>query len=162
MFKFIFLFLVSFNCFADGLPDLSGLDDINNQWNTLELSSGNYSSKSGSRFDPWSDADVKREAVMIGVTTIDWLQTRNIARHNCTNPSTGEHNCYESGPAASFIGKHPSIGQVNNYFALSMLAHVGIVSALPSKYRSVFQLTSIVYEASYVAGNYQIGISVKF
>ena len=113
-------------------------------------------------FDEWSDADVKREAVMIGVTTIDWLQTRNIARHNCTNPSTGEHDCYENGPAASFIGSNPSVGQVNNYFAASMLAHIGFVTVLPSKYRAAFQFTSIVYEASYVAGNYKLGISAKF
>jgi len=113
-------------------------------------------------FDEWSEADKTREAVMIGVTTIDWLQTRNIPRHNCTNPTTGEHNCYENGPAASFIGNNPSTGQVNSYFIASMLAHVAIVTVLPSKYRAVFQFTSIVYEASYVAGNYRLGVSAKF
>ena len=113
-------------------------------------------------FDEWSEADKTREAVMVGVTTIDWLQTRNIARHNCTNPDTGAHDCYENGPAAAFIGNNPSIGQVNNYFIASMLVHAGIVTALPSKYRAVFQFTSIAYEASYVAGNYKLGISAKF
>ena len=113
-------------------------------------------------FDDWSEADKTREAVMIGVTTIDWLQTRNISRHNCTNPDTGAHDCYENGPAASFIGNNPSIGQVNNYFAASMLAHVAIVTVLPSKYRAAFQFTSIAYEASYVTGNYRLGISAKF
>ena len=118
MFKFIVLFLVSFNCFA---------------------------------FDEWSDADVKREAVYLAVDTVDWLQTRNIAR----NPD----KFYETN---SYLGQHPSVGKVNGYFATMMLVHVGIVTVLPSKYRAVFQFTSIVYEASYVAGNYKLGISAKF
>ena len=129
MFKFILLFLVSFNCFA---------------------------------FDEWSDDDKVRESIFIGITSIDWLQTRNIARHNCTNPATGLHDCYESGPAAMFIGNNPSVGKVNNYFIGAMLTHAGIVTVLPSKYRAVFQFTSIAYEASFVAGNYKIGISAKF
>jgi len=131
MFKYIFLFLVSFNSTA-------------------------------ADFDDWSDADKVREAVFIGITSVDWLQTRNIARHNCTNPATGMHDCYESGPAAMFIGNNPSVGQVNSYFIGAMLAHAGIVTVLPSKYRAVFQFTSIAYEASFIAGNYKIGISAKF
>ena len=118
MFKFIFLFLLSFNACA---------------------------------FDEWSEADKTREAVYLAVDTIDWLQTRNIAR----NPD----KFYETN---SYLGQHPSVGKVNEYFAVTMLLHVGIVTSLPSKYRSVFQFTTIAYEINYVAGNYQIGISAKF
>ena len=113
-------------------------------------------------FDDWSDADKVREAVYLAVDTVDWLQTRNIARHNCTNPANGAHDCYENGPAASFIGHNPSVGQVNMYFAASILAHVGVVHVLDRKYRTAFQVTSIFYEFSYVYGNYKLGISAKF
>jgi hypothetical protein len=102
-------------------------------------------------FDEWSDADVKREAVYLAVDTVDWLQTRNIAR----NPD----QFYETN---SYLGKHPSVGKVNGYFATMMLVHVGIVTVLPSKHRSTFQFTSIFYELRCVNGNYQLGISAKF
>ena len=102
-------------------------------------------------FDEWSTADKEREAAYLIVDSIDWAQTRNIAR----NPD----RWYETNAA---LGRHPSIGSVNSYFIGMMLVHVGIVTALPSKYRSTFQFTSIAYEASYVAGNYRLGISAKF
>ena len=102
-------------------------------------------------FDEWSEADKTREAVYLAVDTVDWLQTRNIAR----NPD----KFYETN---SYLGQHPSVGKVNGYFATMMLVHVCIVTVLPSKYRATFQFTSIAYEASYVAGNYRLGISVKF
>jgi hypothetical protein len=113
-------------------------------------------------FDEWSFQDKALEGTFIAVTVIDWLQTRNIARHNCTNPATGEHDCYENGTAALFIGSSPSVGQVNNYFAASILAHVAFVTVLDKSYRSTFQVTSIFYEASYAYGNYKINISAKF
>ncbi len=102
-------------------------------------------------FDEWSEADKTREAVYLAVDTVDWLQTRNIAR----NPD----KYYETN---SYLGEHPSVGKVNCYFVTMMLVHVGFVTVLPSKYRAVFQFTSIAYEASYVAGNYRLGISAKF
>ena len=102
-------------------------------------------------FDEWSEADKTREAVYLAVDTVDWLQTRNIAR----NPDKFFETNY-------YLGEHPSVGKVNGYFITIMLVHVGIVTALPSKYRSTFQYTSIAYEVSYVAGNYRLGISTKF
>ena len=102
-------------------------------------------------FDEWSEADKTREAVYLAVDTVDWLQTRNVAR----NPQMW----HETNP---ILGQHPSVGSGNMYFVSMMLVHVGIVTALPSQYRSTFQYTSIAYEVSYVAGNYRLGISAKF
>jgi hypothetical protein len=102
-------------------------------------------------FDEWTSADKEHEAAYLTIDAIDWLQTRNIA----SNPNA----LYETNP---ILGKHPSIGSVNSYFISMMLIHVGIVSALPSKYRSTFQFTSIAYEASYVYGNFRVGINAKF
>ena len=101
--------------------------------------------------DLWSDADVKREAVYLAVDTVDWLQTRNIARD--------PNKWYETN---SVLGEHPSVGKVNMYFATMMLVHIGIVDALPSEYRPVFQYTTIMVELNYVAHNYSLGISMKF
>lgn len=102
-------------------------------------------------FDEWSEADKTREAVYLALDAVDWMQTRNIAR----NPA----EFYETN---SYLGEHPSVGKVNGYFASMMLLHVGVVTVLPSKHRALFQLTSIVYEAIFVAGNYQLEISAKF
>jgi hypothetical protein len=102
-------------------------------------------------FDEWSDADKTREAVYLAVDTVDWLQTRNIAR----NPNIWHEN-------NSLLGQHPSIGRVNGFFSTMMLVHVATVTVIPSKYRALFQFTSIAIEISCVANNYSLGISAKF
>lgn len=101
--------------------------------------------------DDWSTEDKQREAIFIATGAMDWLQTRNVAR----NPD-GWH---ETNP---ILGRHPSIGRVNNYFLGAMLVHVGIVHLLPAEYRPVFQTITIFIEAGYVANNYQLGASTKF
>ena len=101
--------------------------------------------------DEWTTADTEREAAYLIVDAVDWAQTRDISR----NPN----KYYETN---AILGKHPSIGSVNSYFIGMMLVHIGIVTIIPSSYRSTFQFTSIAYEASYVVGNYRIGINAKF
>jgi len=118
MFKFIFLFLLSFNACA---------------------------------FDEWSEADKTREAVYLAVDTVDWLQTRTIAK----NPN----KYYEKNP---ILGDHPSVGQVNNYSLCMMLAHVAAVTVIPSEYRAPFQYVSIAVVSNSVYKNYKLGITINF
>lgn len=99
----------------------------------------------------WSDGDTKREAVYLTLHTMDWLQTREIAR----NPA----RWYETN---SILGEQPSIGRVNNYFALTGLAHILVSKALNPKYRKVFQYVTIGIEGGVVVHNYSIGIEVRF
>jgi len=117
-------------------------------------------------FGDWSDDDKEREATWLTFTVIDWLQTRNATKERCTNPYK---NCEERGLASIFIGNHPSIGQVNNYFAATIIAHIKIVDLLPQKNvkipfinRSTFQLTTISFEIYCDYHNYKLGISAEF
>jgi hypothetical protein len=60
------------------------------------------------------------------------------------------------------LGEHPSVGRVDGYFALCLLAQVGIAAALPSQYRAVFQYVGIVFEAGLVGHNFSVGIGANF
>jgi hypothetical protein len=99
--------------------------------------------------DDWSRADTYREATYLTLHTIDWAQTREIAR----NPNYYEQNMY--------LGKHPSIREVDRYFAAMALAHIGVAYILPSEWRTPFQYVTIGVEVGAVVHNYSIGINIK-
>ena len=101
--------------------------------------------------DDWSSTDTKREAVYLTLHSMDWMQTRYIAK----NPS-------EYSELNSILGEHPSVGKVNNYFVATALLHVGAAYILPSEYRKAFQYLTIGMEFGVVAHNYQIGINLDF
>ena len=100
--------------------------------------------------DDWTSADTKREAVYLTLHSMDWMQTRYIAK----NPSFHEQN--------DLVGRNPSIGKVNNYFVATALLHVGVAYLLPTEYRKAFQYITIGMEIGAVAHNYQIGIKLDF
>lgn len=101
--------------------------------------------------DDWREADTTREAIYLTLLAVDWAQTRNIAR----NPDRWQ----EYNP---FLGDHPSVGRVDGYFITSGLLHVGIASALPARYRDVYQALGIGFQAGVVGHNFSLGISAKF
>lgn len=99
--------------------------------------------------DQWSNADTKREAVYLVLHTMDWAQTRNIAR----NPDKWhEQN--------SILGSHPSTSQVDQYFVATAAIQFAIAYYLPVEYRKAFQYLSIGHDAGYVVHNFSIGIRV--
>lgn len=99
----------------------------------------------------WTRADTYRQAAMITVSGADWLQTRQIAK----NPD----KFYEMNP---ILGKHPSTGEVDLYFAASLAAHTAIAMALPPKYREFWQYFWIGAEAATVAHNLDVGVKIQF
>jgi len=101
--------------------------------------------------EEWTKADSQRETVYLVLHAADWLQTRNIARDPV--------RWHEYNP---IIGKHPTIGRVNNYFALSTIAHISIVDALPKEYRKAFQYFTIGFKGKLVYHNFHVGISAQF
>jgi hypothetical protein len=137
----VLLMLVVVDACADGLPDLSGLDDINNRQITTDLASGSE----------WTTNDTYRQATFLVLDAADWAQTRNIAR----NPD----KYFETNPS---LGAHPTTSQVDKYFVGMALLNTGIAYALPTNYRAAFQYLSIGYEAGFVRRNLSIGIKVKF
>lgn len=99
----------------------------------------------------WSKNDTNRQLAFTGVLILDWAQTRYIAN----NPVEFEEK-------NTVIGKHPTLGRVNGYFASAALIHWGISYALPPGARKVWQNVSIAVEAGQVGRNIQLGIGMDF
>ena len=100
--------------------------------------------------DPWTREDSYRETIYLTLHIVDYAQTREIAR----NPNYYEQNMY--------LGKHPTVSQVDNYFSAMALAHIGVAYLLPDEWRAPFQYVTIGVEVGAVAHNFSIGISARF
>jgi hypothetical protein len=102
--------------------------------------------------DRWRTEDTYREAAYLTLLTIDYLQTREIAK----NPGT----YYEQNP---ILGVHPSELAVNRYFVLSSLIHLGLSRTLPHEWRAGFQYVTIARETYAVTRNHiVVGIRIPF
>jgi hypothetical protein len=97
----------------------------------------------------WSKTDTAYEVVYVGLTIIDWGQTRNIVR---------EH--YEE--SNIILGKHPSMSEVDTYIPLAIVAHAVIAAALPPKYRRYWQVLWIGVEAGATINNAKLGLRIEF
>ena len=95
--------------------------------------------------DPWTGADIARQAAYTTLHAIDWKMTQHIAE----NP---DHHAESN----KILGEHPSVSEVNRYFAITGLLHAGVSHFLPSKYRRIWQYTTITFEAGVVSGNYRL------
>lgn len=81
----------------------------------------------------------------------DWGQTRAIAQQ--------PDRFHEINP---ILGRHPSIGRVNSYFALAMLGTAGLAFALPREYSRIFLGGVVLLEAAVIVNNHGIGIRARF
>ena len=120
--------------------------------------------------EDWTTTNTVLQLSNSALLMVDWAQTRQMIRNPCFDVN-GEHkkyaqNCsnphHESGPAKHFVGEHPSIGQVNVYFAGSLVANYLITRGLPGPWREVYQVGFSVYELGVVQNNWKIGIRVSF
>ena len=101
--------------------------------------------------DKWSKTDTAMEAAFVGLTVMDWGQTRDTAK----NP-----NQYSE---VNFIlGRHPSLTYVDTYFPVAIVAHGLVSMALPPKYRRYWQVIFIGVEGAAVLNNYKVGLKVDF
>lgn len=102
--------------------------------------------------DGWTTGDTARQAVFTVLTTADWLQTRDIARH----------------PAVFYerdnwlLTRHPTPGQVDAYFATAILAHAAVSYLLPRGWREGWQYVWIGVEGQKLRQNYALGIRFAF
>lgn len=106
---------------------------------------------SAAHADDWSRNDIYREALYLSLLTIDCQQTRYGSRH----PARFE----EGNP---LLGKHPSIGKINNVCVATGTSHVLVAGLLPEKWRYAFQGFSIIIEAGIVGTNYSAGVKWGF
>lgn len=101
--------------------------------------------------DAWSEDQLRMGAALAAATVVDWAQTRYIA----DNPD----RFHETNP---IMGRHPSIGRVDRYFATSVLVGAVVLDALPSEYRDYALKAGLVLEVLVVSNNARIGVGVKF
>ena len=100
--------------------------------------------------DQWTSADTYREITYQTFAAIDWIQTRHIAQ----NSDYWEQNV--------ILGNHPSVAKVNQYFAVTGVAHYLISKALPEKYRTPFQYITVGIEIGAVSHNFSIGLRIGY
>lgn len=105
--------------------------------------------------------DIALEAVWLGLHFVDYKQTQNIV-------SRRDEGYYETN---FILGKHPSHGEVNIYFAISTIAQIYIAWMLPKEYnlygitlypRLMFQSLYLGASGHCVYHNYRAGLKVKF
>jgi hypothetical protein len=101
--------------------------------------------------DPWTQGDLWREIAWQTLHIVDWGQTLEIA----DNPSKyHEHNI--------IMGRHPKKHTVNEFMAVSAMAHIAIAHVLPSKWRLLWQTSTIAATGYCVGRNFNIGVGIKF
>lgn len=101
--------------------------------------------------DDWNRTDVMFEATYLTLHVVDWGQTLNIVSRD---DKYHERNI--------ILGKHPSRGDVNTYFAVTALLHVALANYLDRPARNYFQIGTIALEAAVIGNNYQIGLKTSF
>lgn len=94
------------------------------------------------------------EAAYLALHVADWGQTRNIAKH----PDQGHE-------VNKILGKHPSVADVDKYFALTGLGHVALNKMLEDspQLNNWFKAMTIGMEAAVVGRNkLKFGINATF
>ena len=94
----------------------------------------------------WEKKDTYKEAAYLTVHTMDWLQTRYIAKSD---------DFYELNP---ILGKYPSIGKVNTYFLITGIGHALVSYILPQKIRNFWQAITFILESGTVLRNIYMGV----
>uniref|UniRef100_A0A6M3L3N3 Uncharacterized protein n=1 Tax=viral metagenome TaxID=1070528 RepID=A0A6M3L3N3_9ZZZZ len=108
-----------------------------------------YSSTHAS--DKWTITNTVLEISSQTLRFIDFKQTLQIAE----NPDKySERN--------PLLGEHPSKEKVYLYFISGAIGHFMISYFLPEPYRTAFQASNIVLTLPVIAGNFQIGLGVRF
>lgn len=112
----------------------------------------------------WNGQDYILQCFATGLNIIDWGQTRTIS----LNPNL----YHETNP---YLGLHPSVQQVNEYFIKQILGDILFTAFLPRitvyfkngdyleiNFRVLNQLDTVLKEYCAVSNNYRIGIYPQF
>jgi len=99
----------------------------------------------------WDKIDYTLLGISTGLQVIDWRQTRCIAE----NPD----KYWEINPV---LGKHPSKGEIDLYFAGSFAMRVGVARILSGKWRKMWLSGWIGASAYCVITNDKVGIGIRW
>jgi hypothetical protein len=86
----------------------------------------------------------------LSLWTADYYQTSDIRRHP---------PCEETNP---ILGKHPSQGKINRYFAAGALMIPALHYTLPGKWGQMYTYAIIGAEGKTVFDNAKIGLKIRF
>ena len=101
-------------------------------------------------FDEWTKEDKVLQGINLTLHTIDWLQTKEIAR----NDEYKEEN--------PWLGEYPTVHEVDRYMLTAGIAKVLITHILPQEYRKYMLMFWIGSTSMAVIHNYSIGIRIRF
>ena len=105
---------------------------------------------SSAQADSWTNAEVTKQAAIMGLLTIDALQTLDIKNSSAT---ASERN--------PLIGQHPSDRRIVGYFLTTAILHTALADQLSSKHRAMLQDGTIALELLVIGNNYGIGLRIK-
>jgi hypothetical protein len=98
----------------------------------------------------WTREDTALQLAYTVLHVADWGQTLDIENH----PGHFDHN--------PILGKHPSRGTVNTYFATTLALHWVAARAMPPKWRKRFQAGTMALQFVVIKDNYEAGIRIDF
>jgi hypothetical protein len=98
----------------------------------------------------WKESDTALQLSYTMLHLADWGQTLDIENHPYH---------FETNP---LLGRYPTRGEINTYFATTLALHWLIARALPQRWRNQFQLGTIALEFDVVSDNHSAGIRVNF
>ena len=90
---------------------------------------------------------------MILATGIDYLQTKQIAKH--------PDKFYEA--LNPYLGEHPSVSKVNGYFLGAVIVKIAVSHLISdAKWRERWQRVNIGWNVNNIAQNLNVGITIRY
>ncbi len=102
--------------------------------------------------DKWTKTEIGLQALSTGLQIIDWGTTLDAAGRY-------DEGYYELNP---ILGKYPSKGNVNTYFAISIASNILLSHFLSNDRRKWWLSGRIGISAYCVYNNYGIGLKINF
>lgn len=111
--------------------------------------------------EDWTREDTYRQTALTALIVADWAQTRWAIKQNGNHCSYPER-CRPYEEVNPLLGKHPSMGKLNNLVGASVLGHIAIARILPREWREGWQYVWIGIETNAVYRNHQVGVKFHF
>ena len=100
--------------------------------------------------DDWTTGEKVAEGSFLALQLVDYGQTRYIAHHKNYHESCNQ----------LILGRHPSIGRVNNWFLANTVFQITVANLLPHKWRHLWIGLGIGQELYVTRRNLTYGIKI--
>lgn len=102
--------------------------------------------------DKWTKSEICLQVSSIGLQVIDWGMTLDIVDRK-------DEGYWEINP---ILGRHPSRGDVNIYFAISIASNMLVSHLLPSDWRKAWLSSRIIVSCYLIDRGHGIGLRLNF